>query len=162
MDLPHGDEPVCVSPAIRSLEIRLNDSQWSSNETRAKGMRRLALAQLGSAGAINDVEFAKRVAELVISKQVPIALRAAAKIHPDSNHKAKLLDAAMRCEKEKTSDAASDADNCAASAASAASYAARAASDADQTLSQFAEDVVQILFKMKGPGCQWLHLTEAA
>ena len=46
LGLPHGDDPGCVSPAIRSLKITLNDRYWSSNEARAKGLRRLALAQL--------------------------------------------------------------------------------------------------------------------
>ena len=49
MGLPHGDNPSCVARSLRSLKIRLNDSAWSSNEARAKGLRRLAVAQLGSA-----------------------------------------------------------------------------------------------------------------
>src|SRR5690606_13425965 len=44
MGLPHSDKPTCVSPALRALKIRLNDSSWSSNEARAKGLRRLAVA----------------------------------------------------------------------------------------------------------------------
>src|SRR6478735_3685027 len=54
MGLPHGDEPACVAPALRRLKIRLNDSCWSSNEARARGMRRLALIQLGSAGVLDE------------------------------------------------------------------------------------------------------------
>ena len=50
LGLPHGDDPKCVSPALRSLKIRLNDSGWSSDEARAKGLRRLAVAQLYGAG----------------------------------------------------------------------------------------------------------------
>src|SRR5689334_18036278 len=57
LGLPHGDDPDCVSRAVRSLKIRLNDSNWSSNEARAKGLRRLALIQLGSRDAIDDKEF---------------------------------------------------------------------------------------------------------
>ena len=30
LGLPHGDDPQCVSRALRSLKIRLNDSRWSS------------------------------------------------------------------------------------------------------------------------------------
>jgi hypothetical protein len=55
MGLPHSDEPPCVSPAIRQLKIQLNDSAWSSDKARGAGMRRLALAQLGSAGIVDDV-----------------------------------------------------------------------------------------------------------
>src|SRR5665213_3634004 len=54
----HGDEPVCVSPALRQFKIGLNDAAWSSNEARAKGMRRLALIQLGTAGTLDDRAFA--------------------------------------------------------------------------------------------------------
>src|SRR5690242_2169860 len=57
LGLPHGDEPPCVAPALRSLKIRLNDSAWSSAQARATGLRRLALAQLGSAGALDEEEF---------------------------------------------------------------------------------------------------------
>ena len=49
MGLPHSDEPPCVAPALRALKIRLNDSNWSSDQARAKGLRRLALAQLTEA-----------------------------------------------------------------------------------------------------------------
>src|ERR1700750_875710 len=77
LDLPHGDDPQCVSRALRQLKINLNDRPWSSNEARGKGLRRLAVAQLGSRDAIDDREFAKRVAELAIRKSVPEALRAA-------------------------------------------------------------------------------------
>lgn len=39
--LPHGDDPQCVAPTLRAFKIRLNDSQWSSNMARAKGLRRI-------------------------------------------------------------------------------------------------------------------------
>src|SRR5690349_4673650 len=48
LGLPHSDNPPCVGEAIRSFKIQLNDSCWSSNAARAKGMRRVAVAQLGS------------------------------------------------------------------------------------------------------------------
>ena len=133
MGLPHSDKPTCVSPALRALKIRLNDSSWSSNDARAKGLRRLAVAQLGSADVLDEKEFIRRVVDLVIRKQVPIALRAAAKIHNDSNHKAKLLDAASRCEKEGTKDAARAAYAAARAAADDAAYAAAYAAYAAAT-----------------------------
>ena len=42
LGLPHGDDPGCVSPALRRLKIGLNDANWSSPQARAKGLRRLA------------------------------------------------------------------------------------------------------------------------
>ena len=44
LGLPHGDNPDCVAPTLRALKIRLNDASWSSNQARAKGLRRLAAA----------------------------------------------------------------------------------------------------------------------
>jgi hypothetical protein len=125
LGLPHGDDPDCVSRALRHLKIRLNDSNWSSDTARAMGLRRLALIQLGSRNEIDDKEFARRVAELAIRKAVPYALWCAAKIQKDPSHRQALLDAANRCEIEGTIGAADAAH--AASYASYASYAADAA-----------------------------------
>ncbi len=205
MGMEHSDEPICVAESVRSLKIKINDSCWSSNDARAKGLRRLAIAQLGSSGVVDDSRFVRMVVELVISKQLPLALRAAASVHPDKNHKSKLLDAAIRCEKEKSTYAADAADyaadaadyaaanaadaanaanaayaayaadaayaayaaDAAADAAYSAAYAAADAADAaagittkDEHLSEFCEDVVQILIELKSPGCEFLELTE--
>ncbi len=131
LGLPHGDEPGCVAPTLRSLKIRLNDSNWSSAAMRGKGLRRLALAQLGSAGALDEKEFVRRLVDYAIRNSVPLALRAAASVHKDHKHKAALLDAAARCEKEGTRKAALDAKTAADAAAYAAdAYAADAAANA--------------------------------
>jgi hypothetical protein len=34
LDLPHGDDPQCVSRALRKLKINLNDRNWSSDVAR--------------------------------------------------------------------------------------------------------------------------------
>ena len=132
LDLPHGDDPECVSRALRSLKIKLNDSSWSSNAARTKGLRRLALIQLGSRNHLDDKEFAKRVTELAIRKQVPIALRAAASINKQPLHKQALLDAANKCEIEGSRQSAFDAREVAREArrAACADAAAYAAADA--------------------------------
>lgn len=166
MGLPHGDEPECVAPALRALKITLNDAAWSSNDARAKGLRRLALAQLGSKGALDETEFARRVAEQTIRITVSRALHFAANAHPQEEHKIKLRAAAEACFKNgkkedasAASRAASDASLAASWAASdAASWAASAASDAE--LSGFAEMIVQVLVEIKAPGCKFLRLTE--
>lgn len=177
MGLPHGDDPACVSRALRRLKIRLNDAKWSSNEARAKGLRRLALAQLGSRDVLDDVEFSKRVATLAIRVSVPAALRAAASIHKDPKHQQALRDAANECECDASRESARKARSvsqearrayAAYAAAADAAYAAAAyaaddvSSARDKSLADFAEGVVQILIEMKAPGCQWLVLTEAA
>jgi hypothetical protein len=184
LGLPHGDDPQCVSRAVRSLKIRLNDSKWSSDRARTQGLRRLAVAQLGTRDKIDDREFARRVAELAIRKYVPAALRAAASIQKSAEHRDSLLGAANKCEVEPTRQSAREARAAAADAAAAAAYAAAAAAayaaaaadaaadaaDAaaakktarDKSLSDFAEEIVQILIDMKAPGAAFLGLTEAA
>jgi hypothetical protein len=199
-----GDQPG-VAPALRRFNIGLNDA-WSSNETRTKGLRRIAIAQLGTAGTLNERLFAEKLSKAVVTKLLPKALRSAAALQQEP-HKSKLLEAANRCETEGTSAAAyaaraaadsaayaanaADSANAAAyaaadsayaanaadsaayaaayaaadSAAYAAAYAARAAADsanaaADQLLSEFAEEVVQILVEMKTPGSSFLYLTQ--
>jgi hypothetical protein len=72
---PHGDEPSCVSPALRAFKISLNDAAWSSPMVRAAGLRRLAVAQLGTADTLDHSEFARRVAMLAVTNIVPRTLR---------------------------------------------------------------------------------------
>jgi len=103
-DRPHGDNPPCVTPALRLLKISLNDQPWSSYIARAKGLRRLALAQLGSTGVLDQFNFAHRISESVIRKQVPIALRAAASLLSGKS-RTDLIAAAFLCEEKGTQDA---------------------------------------------------------
>ena len=184
LGLPHGDNPDCVAPAVRALKIRLNDSCWSSDSARAKGMRRLAVIQLGTTDNIDEQEFAKRTAVAAIRICVPFALRAAAKC-AKGEHVAALLDAALLCQNAPTYDSAIGAKKAASAYANAYAYAAYAAAAyayanaayaayaayaaaaaanaayaADDMLSQFAEAVVQILVDLKAPGAVWLPLTE--
>jgi hypothetical protein len=184
LGLPHGDDPKCVLPCLRTLKINLNDRNWSSNKARAEGLRRLAIAQLGS-DTLDAKDFVTRLARMTIQTVVPAALRSAAKMLR-GEHPTKLLVLATKCEKEPTevnarkaqkaayaaaaaanaadaAHAAYAAANAAANAAAAA-YAAANAADAaaaadayDEVLATFAENVVQILIEMKAPGCQWLE-----
>lgn len=74
---PFSDEPSCVSPTLRQLKINLNDKAWSSNQARAKGLRRIAIAQLGTKDTLDEIEFMRRVAKTTIQKTVPAAIRLA-------------------------------------------------------------------------------------
>ena len=149
LGLPHGDDPGCVSPALRQLKIRLNDSQWSSAQARAQGLRRLAVAQLGSAGVLDDRVFRARVVEMTIRRAVPIGLRAAARLNP--KHAEALEAAAGRCEREGTraacqharqiaADAAADA-----AAADAAAYAAAGRAARSRKYRAMADKLVSLL-----------------
>jgi hypothetical protein len=131
LGLPHDDDPQCVSRAVRSLKIKLNDATWSSDQARACGLRRLAVAQLGSRDKIDDKKFARRVADLAIRKSVPAALRLAASVQTNAEHRDSLLNAACRCEAAGTEQSVRDARACAAAADAAAYAAAYAANAAD-------------------------------
>jgi len=136
LGLPHGDDPGCVSQALRSLKITLNDAEWSSDAARAKGLRRLGLAQLGSKDALNEIKFAEKVSLLVLNISVADALRLAAKDNSS------LLRHAEACAAANNLSAASDAVSYAASAAAsyAASYAVSDASAACAAVSYAASD----------------------
>ncbi len=168
LGLPHGDNPECVAPTLRTLKIRLNDSAWSSDQARAKGLRKLAVLQLGTRDVLDEKEFMARVVEMTIRKIVPRALRSAAGMKGNKAHADRLEAAAKECETKGTKDAA-DAANAAAyaaDAANAAAYAAKAAAyaddDSDESLAFFAGEVAQILIEMAVPGIEWLDLLEAA
>jgi hypothetical protein len=169
MGLPHSDEPLCVGPAVRAFKIRLNDSAWSSNEARAKGMRRIAVAQLGSEN-IDQQAFRRIVAEGVTRQIVPIALRAAASVNP--KHAETLEACAVRCEQEGSVAALREARNAAyaaaaaADAADAAYAAAHAAAHAayaerDRILTLAADIAERALIELNSPGCAYLYLCEA-
>ena len=125
---PHGDKPTCVSPLLRRLKISINDASWSSDQSRAKGLRRLAIAQLGTAGTLDETKFRDRIVRYALGVSAPLALRAAASIQKDQRHQSSLRDCADRCEREVTREAAlaaiAAAAAAAAAAASSSSYAA--------------------------------------
>jgi hypothetical protein len=168
LGLDHGDDPGCVAKSVRSFKISLNDKKWSSPQARAKGLRDLGLAQLGSLGTINDIEFVKKLAEKLIRILVPTLIRELYQDKPD------LMQVADRCEAEGTRESALAAKNLlrkhaayaasyAADAADAASYAADAAYAAprkyapqDRYLSLGAKCALEVLIEMKSPGCALL------
>jgi len=128
LGLPHDDNPSCVAPALCAFGARLNDAGWSTPQARAKGLRRLAIAQLGSAGVLDEREFVRRLARLAIQICVPVALRAEARLYGSAT-KERMLHAAELCEREPTRKHALDAANVANDAAANAN-AANAATNA--------------------------------
>ena len=141
LGLPHSDHPPCVGAAVRSYKIKINDANWSSRAARARGMRRVAIAQLGS-DAIDQRAFADYVCIEGVKRILPIALRAVAKAVP--GHADAILATIPACEAAVTlddarqaasasrkeaadADAANAAADAAIAAANAAAYAAAAA-----------------------------------
>ncbi len=101
----HGDNPTCVHPIVRSFDIRLNDFYWSSDQVRAKGMRREAIAKLGSTH-IDGMQFAKLVAFGSMTRILPKVLRFAASNGKGGKHDAKLEAAAVELETAPTHEQA--------------------------------------------------------
>lgn len=71
---PHSDRPSCVGQAVRMFKIQLNDSAWCGAQSRAAGLRDLAVAQLGSLD-VDQIEFAQFVTLESVRQILPIALR---------------------------------------------------------------------------------------
>lgn len=156
---PHSDGPSCVDPTVRHAKIGLNDAIWSSNMSRARGMRRVAIAQLGSRGEIDVTKFVTLLAEYTIREVVPLALRVAARVHPSRVYREKLEACASAC---GAASGASDAASHAARAAShAASDASHAANEIDAILCLSASLMVRALQECGSPGCEWLWLADA-
>ena len=161
LGLPFGDNPSCVERAVRFFKIRLNDSnRWVSAESRARGLRDLGIAQIGSKGVVDGSEFSKRLVEKTIRILLPKLFRQLFPTHT------KLLAVALRCEKEGTKAAASAAAADAADTASAAAatYAADAADAADASDAKNPESylllstqlALEVLRELKSPGVDWL------
>lgn len=134
MGMPHGDSPSCVGDVVRKYKLQINDARWSSKAARAKGMRRVAIAQLGS-NKIDQAAFARLIVLEAIRQLLPVALLAAARANP--SHEKALEIAAFGCEEitefaqifgaVKMAMAAADAaDDDSAAACAAASYDAAA------------------------------------
>lgn len=139
--LPHGDEPPCVGSAVRSFKIALNDSGWSSNSVRATGMRRLAIAQLGS-DILDQAEFSRLLALRATQRMLPDALRDYAQYcYPKYVEKLKSI--ADDCEKAQNNK------DVLASLASLAKF-----------LMSVAVLGEQVLVEMGSPGCAWLYLCD--
>ncbi len=142
LGLPHGDDPQCVSEAVRSFKIRLNDSpRWESAKSRADGLLALGVAQLGSKGVVSDRDFARLLAERVIRVMIPTLFR---EVFPNNE---RCLAAADRCEREGAVEASREA--------RAAAYAAYAA-DAEKYLRLVAGLALGVLIDLKSPGAEWL------
>ena len=190
LGISHGDDPPCVDGALRAFKISLNDSAWSTALARAKGLERLALAQLGSAGvlkiAVNTVCSAMREVadrDTRISELSGSIKRYADLIEADPFNSfitGSTLGCCLSCAVYyKLWDArdfvhmAQKEDQGGLRPALVAKYAARAVVHAgnqlfnsrslelDKFLSDFAEQVVQLLVEMKAPGAKWLYLTDS-
>lgn len=168
MGEPHGDMPRCVLSAIRNLKIAINDDDvWITNygdddgskAVRSEALRRLAIAQLGSAKGVKREKWDAAIKAYVMTGPV---------------YKAWVKDAAWR-KKEALKNLAN-----VQKAIKNDEYvdqsiyytpACNFSFDDDMLLSNMGantpakakkvcEDIVQILIKLKSPGTKYLYLTE--
>lgn len=144
LGLVHSDDPKCVAASVRIFKITLNDSDWSSPEARAKGLRDLGLAQLGSLNVVDDAAFVSLLSKKIIGKLLPRLFRT---VFPDN---ALCLNAADYCEREQTEEAAARAAEAAeaaraagARAAAETMWAAARAAEAARQAARGAEPVVK-------------------
>ena len=177
LGLPHGDNPSCVGSAVRAFKITLNDSSWSSNTARAKGMRKLALAQIGS-DTLDQMAFGQACFIRGTQTLLPYVLRKSATQITEQEHKDALEKSVKECEASKTLEEARAAVKSASASASAYAYAS-AYADAyayaytyasasaffkdhlgDEFLTMTADIGLSVLVEMKSPGCEFLYLCE--
>ena len=181
LDLPHSDDPKCVTPSVRNFKIRLNDSsRWKSPDSRAMHLRALGIAQVGSAGVVNSREFSEQIAKRIIQVLIPKLFR---ELYPN-----RFVELVNECERVGTAAAARALGNAANAdvyttyavydavyaavyaadvaysaayavyAADAANTAANAANAADgeKYLVLAADLALETLKELKSPGCAWL------
>lgn len=188
LGLPHSDDPQCVAPSLRSLQVALNDAPWPSRAARAEGMRRLAVLQLGSLGHLDEIAFAREVALRTVQRILPPVLHLVG-LHQEADRCESAADLAA-AEAAAAAAAAVQAAVAAAAAAAAARAAAAvevskaawaaawaasrmtgagvagadaaraAAADGPAALPLFAALVEEVLIEMGVPGVQWLPLVD--
>lgn len=89
------DRPVCVAESLRRLVVCLNDAPWSNNSERARGMRRLTIAQLGTDTEFDEWLFAGCLSEQVTRSILSRMLGTLSTFcEPQQS---RLMDAATRC-----------------------------------------------------------------
>jgi hypothetical protein len=145
LGLPHGDEPTCVGLGVRAFKIRLNDAEWSSNKARADGMRKIAVAQLGS-DQLDQKVFTEKLAFKTITVLLA-QLFDELKIENNLSQCKDLAEAAGAAWATGAARAAGDA--------AWAAEAARAAGG-DKYLILAADLCLEVLTEMESPGCSYL------
>ena len=154
------DGPTCVHPSLRSFKINLNDGYIYDDEAhRAKVLRRIGIAQLGTNKGFSWVKFSKALTkwqdEFVANwneANVP-------KVAVTKTQRAIVLNALNTLDSDDLSDAASVLEDLNSEAVSFTA-ADDLLSDYPEKIDDYVEGIVQILKKMKTPGSKFLYLTE--
>lgn len=162
----HNDRPSCVHPQLRNIKINLNDaSGWEGPDERALGLRRIAIAQLGSVKKFNITTFNKLVCaqytkfhnEYVKGKLAGLSLKELyASLFIKGSESEALSEFRLMTDNipGKVEAWGHDLEDYAATLSEYYDYSDQ------QALELTAEWGVQALKKMKMPGCKFLYLTE--
>lgn len=159
---PHGDEPSCVAPCVKYVKVAINDLDniWGDdNKARARDLRRLAIAQLGSKGEVNGRQFEKAVFDLVwnsfyqpkIDKHIEELKKASAKKDFET---LKTLTSELTCLLGEFSGDLDPVELLKKGIEECVIPSNR------KTIQKLCDDIVQIMVKLKSPGTQYLYLTE--
>lgn len=150
----HGDNPLCVHYDVRDFKVHLNDTDgWKSKKSRAAGLRRVAIAQLGTVDHTSGDSFLEEYKSYLDKKYlIP-------KCH-------QLVDDG---EFDLLSELASAMNNGFGIIEDVIEYVTRCmtlkeicqSNSMEKFLCALAEDAVQVLIKLKSPGSKYLYLTKA-
>lgn len=167
MGEPHSDSPVCVDEYLRDFKISLNDKEWASDKSRAAGLRRVAIAQLGSAGTLNWNQFKESMLTSLMSKDKALQQAIGSSIVELRNMLSLLETASNRVQLTSVAfydlplrDALQEALYDYEDVNEAVEHVLTVASDYEQTLEDIAEMAVQALKEQNIPGTNYLYLTE--
>lgn len=172
MGLPFNDEPECVTKIIRLFKIEINDKDWSSPQARAKALRNIGIAQIGTKGIVNGQEFLIKLTSKIIQVLIPslfkdilpnqfIGLVNQCEINPTQYNCGKLAQVALAADY-----AANAADYAAAKVAHAAAQVAQVAQAAanaanniinqDKYLILCVDLALEVLRELGSPGCEYV------
>ncbi len=179
LDQPHGDEPDCVGRAVRGFVTALNDARWSSNESRTVGLRKIAVAQLGSEN-INQERFKVLLTLRTIQKLCPKLFRGLARASQNPADKSAMETAAVQCEEATELKIATETLTLTRALALDLALDLALTRDldltrdlaldldltltltraSDESLTLLADICLEVLVELTSPGCQWLFLCE--
>ena len=163
MGLPHGDSPQCVGRSVRDFKIALNDSYWSSDKARTEGLRKLAIAQLGS-DTLNQDDFTEKLGYRCMTTVLPLIVGNALKEDAENEFVKKNVDSKQleivvsQLEKAKTFEEAKTLVRQIRNIYSA--YALKNPRFTDKILNLIAQAGLDTLIEMKSPGIKWLDICE--
>lgn len=170
LGLPHGDEPPCVGSEVRDFKIALNDCNWSSKAARARGMRKLAIAQLGSR-SISQMAFRREIIVRLAREFLPLVSPSHKELILGCKRVADVRNVAERIRAANTGTAYNAAQYfryATLAGAGSSSHAVRGLSfytghlskrKRDALLCRVADIALRVLVELKSPGCRWLDLT---